>query len=124
MKRKQPGIASASPTVSEGLILPKRRQSSLERVLGAVDLLVDDPEGDLLFLGSSEGRNSDLNGDHDGADPLCFDQSYLGPQIAFLSSLAALLFCASCFLCCVKILVYISDILQWILTSLLLCCDS
>ena len=79
MRRKQPGIVSASPTVPEGLILPKRRQSLLERVLGEVDCLVDNPEGDFLLLGSSEDRNSDLDGDRDGADPSYFNQSYLGP---------------------------------------------
>ena len=79
VRRKQLGIASANPTVSEGSILPKRKQSSLERVLGEVDRLVDDPEGDLLLLGLSEDRNRDLDGDRDGADPSYFDQSYLSP---------------------------------------------
>ena len=79
VRRKQPGITSASPTVSEGSILLKRRQSLLEQVLGEVDHLVDDPEGDFLLLGLSEGCDSDLDGDHDGADPSYFDQSYLGP---------------------------------------------
>ena len=65
--------------ISEGSIHPKRKQSSLERVLGEVDRLVDDPEGDFQLLGLSEGCNSDLDGDRDGADPSYFDQSYLGP---------------------------------------------
>ena len=56
-----------------------RRQSSLERVLGEVDCLVDNPEGDFLLLGLSEGCDIDLDGDRDGADPSYFDQSYLGP---------------------------------------------
>ena len=77
--RKWPGIASASPTVSEGSILPKRRQSLLERVLGEVDHLFDDLEGDFLLLGSLEGCDKDLDGDRDGADPSYFNQSYLGP---------------------------------------------
>ena len=42
-----------------------------------VDRLVDDPEGDLLGL--LEDRDSDLDGDRDGADPSYFDQSHLGP---------------------------------------------
>ena len=44
-----------------------------------VDRLVDDPEGDLLLLGSLKDRDSDLDGDRDSADPSYFDQSYLGP---------------------------------------------
>ena len=68
-----------SPTVSEGSILPKKRQSSLERVLREVDRLVDNPEGDLLLLGSLKDRDSDLNGDHNSADPSYFDRSYLDP---------------------------------------------
>ena len=79
VERRQPGIDFASPMVSEGLIRPKRKQSSLERVLGEVDRLVDDPEGDFQLLGSSEGHNSDLDGDRNGVDPSHFNQSYLGP---------------------------------------------
>ena len=56
----------------------KKRRSSLERVL-EVDRLVDDPQGDFQLLGLSEGRKDGLDGDHDGADPSYFDQSYLGP---------------------------------------------
>ena len=77
--RKLLGIASASPMVSESLILLKKRRSSLERVLREVDCLVDDPEGDLLLLGLLEDRDSDHDGDRDGADPSYFNQSYLGP---------------------------------------------
>ena len=66
-------------TVLEGSILSKKRQSSLEQVLRELDRLVDDPEGELLLLGSLEDCDSDLDGDRDGADPSYFDQSYLGP---------------------------------------------
>ena len=79
VRRKQPGIVSANPMVLEGSTHPKRKQSLLEQVLGEVDHLVDDPEGDFLLMGSSEGCESDLDGDRNGADPLYFDQSYLGP---------------------------------------------
>ena len=78
VERRQPGIDFASPTISEGLIHPKRKRSSLERVL-EVDRLVDDPEGDFQLLGSLEGHDSDLDGDCNGADPSYFNQSYLGP---------------------------------------------
>ena len=71
MRRKLLGIAFASPTVSEGSILPKKQRSSLERVVREVDRLVDDPEGDLLLLGSLKDRDS--------VDPSYFNQSYLGP---------------------------------------------
>ena len=58
-----------------------------------VNRLVDDPEGDLLLLGSLKDRDS--------ADPSYFNQSYLGPWIAFLLSLALLsspwFFCALLF---------------------------
>ena len=72
-------MVSASPTVLEGSILPKRKQSLLERVLGEVGCLVDNPEGDFLLLCLLEGCESDLDGDRNGADPSYFDQSYLGP---------------------------------------------
>ena len=71
MRRKLLGIAFASPTASEGSILPKKRRSSLDQVLREVDRLVDDLEGDLLLLG--------LLKDRDSADPSYFNQSYLGP---------------------------------------------
>ena len=90
VRRKLLGITSASPTVSEGSILPKKRQPSLGQVLREVDRLVDDPEGDLLLLGPLEDLDSDLDGDCNGAYPSYFGQSYLGPLIAFLSSLALL----------------------------------
>ena len=60
---------------------PKKRQSSLERVLEEVDRLVDDLEEDFQLLGSSEGHKDGLDGDCDGADPSYFNQSYLGPYI-------------------------------------------
>ena len=69
--KKWLGIASANLTVLEDSILPKKQRSSLERVVREVDRLVDDPEGDLLLLGSLKDRNS--------ADPSYFDQSYRGP---------------------------------------------
>ena len=79
MKRKRLGIASANPTVSEGSILPKKQRSLLERVVREVDRLVDDPEGDLLLLGSLKDRDSDFDEDCDSVDPSYLDQSYLGP---------------------------------------------
>ena len=47
--------------------------------LGGSGSSVDNPEGDFLLLGLLEGRDSDLDGDRNGADPLYFNQSYLGP---------------------------------------------
>ena len=79
VERRQPGIDFATPTVLEGLICPKRKRSSLGRVLGEVYCLVDDPEGDFQLLGLSEGCSSDLDGDRNSADLSYFDQSYLGP---------------------------------------------
>ena len=50
-------------------------------VLGEVDRLIDNLEGDFLLLGLLEGREIDLDGDRNGADPSYFDQSYLGPYL-------------------------------------------
>ena len=78
-RKKRLGIASANLTVLDDSILPKKQRSLLERVVREVDRLVDDPEGDLLLLGSLKDCDSDLDGDRNSADPSYFDQSYLGP---------------------------------------------